>query len=279
MKYSKTLLQRDRPQAMYDSEVHNYISEVTRSGENFANEPDILFSDFKRVFHQWIQDSQLNVVKGLSVFPKRDIILGVTHYLDDLHLTTKNIVVLENEYRYHWRLFGESLNIKSPSQLKPGDNLIVSLPFPYYGDIHPEIESIMNICNEKNIFIHIDACWLGCCRGIEFDFDQPCIQSVGFSLSKSLGLGANRIGVRYSRNRWNGPVSLMNDFNMINQVSVWMGLKFIKRFGSDFWQKKYHKAYNQVCRDFDLKPTKAIHLAWDEHGPVGVRPLLRILMK
>lgn len=279
MKYSRTLLQRHRPQPMYDSEVHGYISEITQSGDNFAEEPDRLFSDFKKIFHQWILNSRLNNVKGLSAFPDRDIILGVTHYLDDLHLTKKPVVVLENEYRYHWRLLGKSLHIKSPSQLNTGDNLILSLPFPYFGDMHPEMESIMEICNSRKVFAHIDSCWFGCCRDIKFNFDQPCIQSIGFSLSKSLGLGANRIGIRYSRSRWNGPVSLMNDFNMTNQVSVWMGLKFIQKFGADFWQNKYYKVYKQICRDFDLKPTKAIHLAWDEQGPVGLRPLLRSLVK
>ena len=89
MKYSKELLQYHHPQSMYDSEVHRYISELTQSGENFANEPDILFKNFKEQFHQWILESELNTVKGLEAFPDRDIIIGVTQYLDDLHQMKK----------------------------------------------------------------------------------------------------------------------------------------------------------------------------------------------
>ena len=278
MEYSKSLLQYGRPQSMYDSEVHRYISELTKSGENFAENPAQLFQDFKKSFHKWIIGSQMYTIEGLESFPDRDIILGVTQYLDDLHIT-KQVVVLENEYKYHWRIFGNSLNIKKPSELETGDVLIISLPFCYCGDIHPEMEIILQICSSREIPVHVDGCWLGCCRDIQFNFNQPCIQSVGFSLSKSLGLGANRIGLRYSRKRWKGPVSIMNDFNMTSQILVWVGLKFIHRFGPDLWQKKYSKAYEKVCMDFNLTPTKAIHLAYDGARPVGVRPLLRVLVK
>jgi len=279
MKYSRNLFQHHRPQSMYDSEVHHYISELTKSGENFADDPNTLFKNFKEQFHQWVLESKLNTVKGLEAFPDRDIIIGVTQYLDDLYQMKRNVAVLKQEYKYHSRLYGDSLNVKKPSQLEKDSHFIISFPHPYYGDKHPEMETVISICNLKKISVHIDACWFGCCKDIHFNFDQPCIQSIGFSLSKSLGLGANRIGLRYCRKRWKGPVSLMNDFNMNNQVLVWMGLKFIQKFGSDFWQKKYGEAYKKVCMDFNLKPTKAIHVAWDGQHLVGIRPLLRSLVQ
>ena len=274
----RELLQYSRPQGMYDSEVHNYISEILKSGENFASEPDKLMSTFKRKFHDWLITSRFNSVPGLGTFKNRDIIVGVTQYLDDLHQTRK-IVVLENEYRYHWRLLGDKLVIKEPEELVENDNLIISMPFPYYGDIHPQMDNIIKISNKRNVNVHIDACWYGCSRDIHFNFLEPCIKSVGFSLSKSLGLGANRIGVRYCKDFTNGPVSIINQFNMNNQILVWMGTKFIDKFGPDFWQNKYGEAYKKICRDHNLTPTKAIHLAWDGNRPVGVRLLLRKLVE
>ena len=38
-------------------------------------------------------------------------------------------------------------------------------------------------------------------------------------------------------------------------------------------KKKYYK----ICEDFNLKPTKTVHLAKDGNKPVGVRSLLRAL--
>jgi len=274
----RELLQYTRPQSMYDSEVHNYIQEILTSGENFASEPEKLIEDFKNKFHNWLISSKLNKIDGFDQFKDRDVILGVTQFLDDLWQTRK-CVVLENEYRYHWRLYGDNLTVKKPEELAEGDNLIVSMPFPYYGDIHPDMKKIIDICNERNVKVHIDACWYGACRDIQFSISEPSIKSIAFSLSKSLGLGANRIGVRYCRERWTGPVSIINDFAMNSQILLWMGIKFIDRFGADFWQNKYGEAYKKICEEYNLTPTKAIHLAWDGKHPVGVRPLLRKLVK
>ena len=280
MEYSRSLLQTRRFQSMYDAETHRHFAALLRSGENFADRPEQLLQSFKESFHDWLEGSRLNSVKGLAAFPDRDIIIGCTHYLDDLHLTRRPIAVLEKEYQYHARLSGRALKtIKAPEELQAGDHLIVSLPFCYYGDIHPDMDSVLAVCEERHIPVHIDGCWTGCSRDIHFDFDRPCIQSAGFSLSKSLGLGANRIGLRYARRRRPGPVSIMNDFNMNNLAPVYVGLSFIKKFGSDFWQNKYGESYRQVCKDFGLRPTKAIHLAFDGERPVGVRRLLRALYR
>jgi len=272
---SKELLQYNRPQSMYDSEVHHYISEVLSSGENFGNDPDKLWEDFKNKFHNWIIESKLNSAYGLDAFTDRDIITGVTQFIDDIYQTKQNVKVLPNEYKYHQRLYNNKNTLENYYDLKPGDNLIISLPFPAYGDIHPDMDKILDWCFERDVNVHVDACWWGCSRDLEFNFDYPAIKSIGFSLSKALGLGANRIGVRYCRDRWTGPVSLHNDFNMCNQALVWLGTKFIDRFGSDFWWNKYRNTYYKICKEFDLTPTKAVHIAYDNNRICGVRLLLR----
>ena len=271
----KDLLQYTRPQSMYDSEVHRFIGDITKSGDNFGDDPDTLWQDFKDKFHAWLLDSKLNNAKNLDKFPDRDIITGVTQYIDDIYQAKKFVKVLPNEYKYHWRLYGDVNTVESYYHLKPGNNLILSLPFPAYGDLHPDTDKILTWCHESAVDVHIDACWWGCSKDLEFDFDHPAIKSIGFSLSKALGLGANRIGVRYCRKRWNGPVSIQNDFNMCNQALVWMGTKFIDKFGSDFWWNKYGDTYKKICKELELTPTKAIHVAFDRDRMCGVRPVLR----
>ena len=61
------------------------------------------------------------------------------------------------------------------------------------------------------------------------------------------------------------------------QSLAWMGIKFMRELGPEYFWKQYETEYAQVCRDFDLEPTKAIHLARKDGAPVGVRPLLRAL--
>jgi len=59
-----------------------------------------------------------------------------------------------------------------------------------------------------------------------------------------------------------------------------MGIKFIETIGPEYFWKVYSKSYDQVIKDFNLTPTKAIHLARNSEGnPVGVRSLLRCLIK
>ena len=91
-------------------------------------------------------------------------------------------------------------------------------------------------------------------------------------------MGCHRIGVRYAREPQHGPIQIMNEFNYINVADAWIGLQLMEKFGPDFWWNKYASHYNKVCRDFELIPAKAIHVAWDDQkNLVGIRNLLRYL--
>ena len=54
-------------------------------------------------------------------------------------------------------------------------------------------------------------------------------------------------------------------------------MKFMRDLGPEFFWRKYESKYYKVCKDFNLKPTKTVHLAMDKNKPVGIRPLLRSL--
>lgn len=273
----ENLLQYHRPQAMHDAEVQEYLTSLISAdfflGQNLKQDRD----RFIEKFDKWVLNSNLNHLKNLTSLPFKDVIVGVTQYLDEIHQIKQNVCVLNAEYLYHWRIYGEKLRVKTVDSLEENDNLIISMPFPAYGDIHPDMHKIIRVAEEKNVSLHIDGCWYGCCRDINFDFSSPAIKSAAFSLSKSLGLGVNRIGVRYTRERWTGPIALQNDYNMTIQSLMWIGENFIDKFGSDFWHRKYGKVYDYVCEKYDLGKTKAIHIAWDRNKdcPVGIRKLLR----
>ena len=227
----RELLQYSRPQSMYDSEIHRYLGECTRSGDNFGDDPPTLFSSFKNKMHNYIISSKRNKIKGLEKFQNTDIITGVTQFIDDIYQMKKLVYVLENEYLYHFRLYGGRNILHSYKKLRPGNHLIISVPFPYYADLHPQMDQILDHCAENNVGVHIDACWWTCSKGLEFNFDHHAIKTIAFSLSKGLGLGANRIGIRYTRKIIKGPISLHNEYNMVNQSPVWLGTKFIDKFG------------------------------------------------
>ncbi len=275
----KAKLQYNRWQPMYNSELHKYLKSLMT--EAYPDWDD-LAERYLHSFDTWIRSSQLNQLKGLNAFTSRDFCLGVTHYLDDLHIRFgEHLVAFDKEYKYHWRI-KPNMKKKTPGELSRGDVLVISMPFAHTGGIHPGMSTILDDCLNKSIPVHIDSAWFGSCRDIHFDYNHPAIESIGFSLSKGLGLGQHRAGIRYSKERVPGPVTVINDFRYYVQSVMWIGLKFMEKFSPDYLQNKYRTHYDEMCDKLGLKATPTIFVAYETNSegleiPVGVRPVLRWL--
>ena len=260
---------RKRP--LYDNEVHqfhnclhntmrfdNYRNTITNDADDYK----VITTLFKEKMHEWICNHKLISFTGLDAFPDRNICLGVTHQLDELHIMhNKKIVTFDGDYYYHYRLFPET-KTRTVDTLSANDVLVVATPFTFYdNDVHPEMPEILEKCLQLKIPVHIDAAWYPCCRDINFNVDHPAIKSITFSLSKAFGMGSHRIGLRYAREPMHGPIKLMNDFNYVNVADAWIGLEFMQHFGTDFWWRKYEKHYKAILQHCNLAPSKAIHTA------------------
>jgi hypothetical protein len=142
---------------------------------------------------------------------------------------------------------------------------------------------LLDYCDEHDIPVHIDGAWFGQCRNFEFDVTHPAIKSVSVSLSKALGMGSQRIGIRYTKEKTVGPISIMNDFAYANVSDMWIGVEAMKHFGPDYWWANYGDLYSKVCKDFSLKESNSIHVGWldDDDGThqFGVRTPLRFLIE
>jgi hypothetical protein len=97
-------------------------------------------------------------------------------------------------------------------------------------------------------------------------------------------MGSQRIGIRYTRERVNGPVSVMNDFNYANVSDMWIGVEAMQFFGVDYWWSNYGDLHSKVCTDFGLTASDSIHVAWnysnlDNKHLLGIRTPLRFLIE
>ena len=235
--------------------------------------PRTTYSSFISHFHDWITQSQ-NDLRGFNKF-EREVCVGTTHFIDNLIMLhgLENLQIFEHDYIYYRKLMpGKQWAILG--ELKEKQPLLIALPFPGYGAIHPLMDSILNECLSKQIPVHIDGCWMSCAKGIEFDFSHPAIHSVAFSLSKGLDLGWNRIGVRYSKQiNHNDSITIVNNSNMINTMNVKVGELFMKQFPADYLWKKYGNIYHKVCKRWLIKPTNCIHMGrrFDTGAVVGLR--------
>lgn len=273
-------LQKAHFRPLFDRAFGKLLREPISSEKILSPE---LKREFFDEFDRWLHGSRLNQISGLGQFPHRDFIQGVTHSLDDLHIVFgSRLVCLEKEYAYHRRVRADFPHRRLET-LQAGDVLVLAIPFAWYGDLHPQNQMVLDRCLELGIPVHVDAAWFSCMRNFQFDYGHPAIKSASFSLSKGLGLGQNRAGVRYSRERHAGPVSVVNDFQMDVALSIACGIKFMRHFGSDYIQDRYGAAYDLVCERLNLRPTKAMHMAFGEVDggewwPLGIRPFLRFLV-
>lgn len=271
--YTAEYLEVERPQPLVDNRIEQLIQEVL-SGSIDKDITDKVYTDFKHEATNWLFSSKLNTLTGFDSFNRVDIINGCTQFIDNIYMSGP-VQVLRGDYRYHKRL--KLAYIKDVGSLIPQIPLIVAMPFPSTGNIHSEMEDVLNEAKEKGIDVHVDGAWLTCCRGINFDVLHPSIKSVGISLSKGLGLGWNRIGLRWTRQEHADSITIMNDFNMNNRALAMIGLHFIRNLEPDYIWNKHATHYLKVCYDFNLMPTQSIYLALNKGQPVGVSPLIRYL--
>jgi len=270
--YSIDYLQVERPSPLSDLKIEKSIQDVL-SGKMDRDITDQVYTNFKHEMTDWLLNSQLNQLTGFDDFNRVDIINGCTQFIDNLYMQCQP-QVLVGDYRYHDRLGNWGTR---PGLLQEGIPLIIALPFPSTGAVHNQMTEILDEAQDKGISVHVDGAWLTCCRGINFDVSHPAIESVGISLSKGLGLGWNRIGLRWTRQSKADSVTIMNDFNMNLRAPAMIGLHFIRNFPSDYLWNKHGANYYKVCTDFALTPTQSIYLALRDGQPVGVSPLLRYL--
>ncbi len=271
-KYTREWLQYERQQPMYDESINEFYADIFRRSPVHQGTLD---EAFKETFVKWLKNHQYSKFDGIDDFPIRHVIQGCTHFIDDLYQRCGDIQTFEKDYKYHWRL-NNNIKYATIDTLDSNKELLIAMPFPYYGDVHPDMYVILDKCYDLGIPVHVDSAWISCIRDIEFNFNHPAIQTFGISLSKA-GIGGNRIGVRFARKEPEGSITIINNFNMNQQPLMYIGICFMEKFGPEYFWKKYEKKYFKVCEDFNLKPTKTVHLALDNDKPVGVRSLLRAL--
>lgn len=272
--YSEEYLEIDRPSPLSDNLIEKTQLDIL-SGKLDKDISDKVYEDFKNEAEQWIINSPFNKLSGLDQFHRKDIIIGCTQFIDTQYMKGA-VQIIEGDYRYHSRL-NPGINYSKPGNLISGVPLIIAMPFPSIGAPHIQMKEILDESFKNAIPVHIDGAWITCCRDISFDFSHPAIQSVGISLSKGLGLGWNRIGLRWTRETRADAVTIMNDFNMNNRALAMIGLHFIRNFTPDYLWFTHGERYFKICRDFGLIPTRSIYLAIRNGQPVGVSPLIRYL--
>ena len=273
--YSIEYLEIDRPQTLSDNRIESLISDIL-NGRTDKDISDKVYKDFTELAKDHILNNPMNNLSGLESFGRIDICNGCTQFIDTLYMNHGSLQVIQGDYRYHSRLNPE-LIYSVPGNLIPQKPLVIALPFPSLGSIHPQMKEILDECLEKEIDVHIDGAWISCSHGINWDFSHMAIRSVCYSLSKGYGLGWNRVALRHSRLAKPDSITIMNDFHMNNRALFLVANHFLRNLPKNHLWDTHGVNYYKVCNDFNLQATQSIHIAMRNNQPVGVAPLLRYL--
>ena len=221
---------------------------------------------FLDTFHEWIQSSKLNNIKGLLNY--RTFIAGTSQGFDSFWMRHHNrrFRCFEGEFFYHkanWKKFHNWCYLDYEA-IRKGDAVIISLPFSDYCTEHPSMKDILSRCSLLDVPVLIDCAYYGIASGIDFDLSKyDCIKEVTFSLSKTF-YNANRLraGIRYTKNFADDNIDIMNEWEQVNHVSTYIGKRLLEAFEPDYTFNKFRKRQEEYCKLHNLKPTDCVSFAF-----------------
>jgi hypothetical protein len=222
-----------------------------------------LSADFLHRYVTWIGESKLNQFSGFAEFPHLNQTNGLTQILDCFYLrhAGARFRCFRGEYLYNllsWRNTGKSWCFLDDEPVTSGDAVVISLPFSDSGGIHPQTQLILNQCNELAIPVLIDCAYFGVCQGLQFNFNQPSIESIGFSLSKSFPVAYGRIGMRLSRKNSDDPISVLQSMDYVNRPFAQIGLELLNHFDPDYNCRTYSGNQFALCQKLGVEPSSCV---------------------
>jgi hypothetical protein len=263
--------------AINDVNVINFLKSILKkkSLTNILNDNN-LEKNFLKEYRKWLTSSRLNKLQGLNNFKFSSFANGSSQIFDYFYDKNKKrrFRAFKGEYAYHytsWRNHFPNWKYINKLDIKKNDAVIISLPFSDTGSKHSEMEKLIRLCDRLDVPVLVDCCYYSMCKGINFNFNHKSIKEVAFSLSKAFPVSRARIGMRLSKIDDDDPLFFLNKIGLVNRVSIFVGLKLIKKFKFDYIYRKYFKKQIYYCQKLSLKPSSVVCLAtggdnWKEYN-------------
>lgn len=220
---------------------------------------------YKNNYLNWIKSDKLNHLKNIQKFPHVCYSSGTSESMINFVLKYKDrtIKTFKGEFVFH-KLNCRNNDIKfsyldDNLKLNSNDAVIISLPFSDIGDIHPLMNSLIQKCNIMKIPVLIDCAYMCISKNINFDFDQECIDTITFSLSKGFwGIDKLRLGLRLQRKDYDDNLDIYNKWSTIPLHSLHVANEIFRNFDVNWLWTTYREKYFSVCKKYNLTPTNSI---------------------
>ena len=302
------ILFKTKHNAIYDPEYQDHLKKAPWKKWLSQNNYFDVTEEYKSDFINWICSSKNNQISKeclLKKYPRKDITVGTTQSFDEAYFRYHNrrLRIFRGEYAYHRRCFknfewlDQALNTNPEGDwaepLDSKDWVIVSHPFCGSGKEHPRLKELLEKCLKKQIPVLMDCAWFGTCFDLSFDLEHPAITEVAFSLSKGIGLGSMRTGLRFSRYSLSEkkPIAQQNEYKHLVLNNCQLGIYQMSQFDPDWATRKYLNWYQKLCSCYNLLETKCLHISRlpldhkysdhflidDSYAKVGVREALKAI--
>jgi len=270
---------RNRHNAIYDPMFQKSLKEAP--WEQWLSEPGYfeVQDQYIERFIDWIYSSKRNKLTDGCKFhstrySRRDIIIGTTQSFDEAYFryAGRRLRMFRGEYAYHRRVYknhawldehiGKNSNGDWADTVEPGDWVVLSHPFCGTGSEHPKMKELLDTCHALDVPVVLDCAWFGTCFDLEFDLNHPAITEVSFSLSKGIGLGNMRTGVRWSNYPKNDmmPIAQQNSYGHLVLGNCQLALHQMEQFSPDWQADKYLDWYKQLCAKYSMIESNCLHV-------------------
>ena len=253
--------------AIPDLQVKSFWENIDADGlsdvlTNNTNNAEI----FVDTFHEWIQSSKLNNIKGLLNY--KTFTAGTSQAFDTFWMRHHNrrFRCFKGEFFYHkanWKKFHkwEYLDVGS---IQSKDAVVISYPFSDYCKEHPQMKNILDDCKKLKVPVLIDCAYYVIAKDLDFDFSNySCVEDIVFSLSKGF-YQANKLraGIRYSRYFRDDNIDMYNEWEQLNHLGAYLGTKLLNEFPSDYAVNLFRDRQLKYCEEHNLTPADCVSFAF-----------------
>ena len=173
----------------------------------------------------------------------------------------RRVRINQQEYwnKSHLRsINAESQYFVDPDDLTENDCVVMSLPLHGTYTVPTWLDHLFNTCENKNIPVFLDLCWVWFQHEIMLDLTSSCIDTVTCTLGKAFPIEGFRQGFKFVRK---ANLTKYDTTYSTNRFGNRLLIDLMKRFPCDYLVKKYTEKQDYWCSRLGLQKTESVHNA------------------
>ena len=228
--------------------------------------------DFLSIYKEWMFSTHRGII-GWQEYSEMCFTQGTTESFAQFYIRyreSKRLRLAKGEYFYNQMMKGLWFKDKfawlDEDDIRPGDVVLISVPFSDTGDVPDYLDDMLTDCDKKHVPVMLDLAYINLAIDREIDLSHKCIEYVVSSLSKVFPVELHRIGIRLQRKKFEDQLYVINEknYNYINILSAYVGNELIDKFPADYIFNRYYSKQISMCAELNLEPSPCVYFGIDK---------------